>query len=138
MKPTIAKTRIYRTEDLKAGDVIYIRETRQMKLNAARAIKFPECNFHRLTVVREVSKLKDGTVVYHHQCHDFLNSTNGDHKIVNDLLERNVILTNGTYGCNATIDEHREVYRLDNVTNTRPQWQPVNLYKNPGYDLVNI
>jgi hypothetical protein len=134
----IKSTLINSTDELKEGDVLYIKETRQMKMDTERNSNWPECNFHRLTVVRAVNHFEDENIWrYDTVQHNRLTSTNGDHEIIYRLLKENELLTNGSFGANNIIDEHRETYRLDEITNHPMVVHDMpNLKGNPAYDLM--
>jgi len=138
MKTQIAKTRIYSAADLKQGDVIFIIERRQLERNKVSKNPIPVCNFYRLTVVRSIEQFDSGEWIYNCERHEKLTSTNGDHKVVLQALENNVILENGTFGANQRVNEHYEVYRLDSIKNKKTVFQgSVNLFRNPAYDLMH-
>jgi len=127
-------TRINHTNELKAGDVIYIKEVRQMNVNRKKGRNWSECNFHRIAVVTDV-ECKDGKWVYGHTVHHILASATGEHRLIEELLRRHELSTNGS-GANHQVDEHREIYKLDNIFNKFPVFQPVCLVGNPSYDLM--
>lgn len=134
----VTKTLITNTEDLKPGDVIYIFETRQKQMDQAKNRNWPDCNFHRICVVTRIHQIEDdGQWRYDHQEHNRLSSTNGDHEIINQLLKDQKILTNGAFGCNSRVDQHRETWRLDCIQDHRPAvYKLPNLVGNPAYDLM--
>lgn len=137
MKTTIQKTRITDVSQLKAGDVIYDFEKTQFEKNKTREQPWPVCNFHRVTVVSKVRTLDDGTLVFDTVQHHRLHSNNGDHYTVIEMLQKGVVLTNGSFGCNHRISKHHELYRLDCVKNTPCSgYQPISLKGNPSYDLM--
>jgi hypothetical protein len=135
MKRNITKIRIYDVRELAIGDVLFIYEKRQKDLNDKRAMPLPMCNFYRLTVVTSIDPYNNGKT-YGCKETDILTSDNGDHKILADLLADNEILKSGS-GV-AQIDEHREVYRLKFIRSRSHNYTgSINLYKNPGYDLMH-
>lgn len=132
----IAKTRITQATDLKIGDVLFIFEKRQFEKNKTAAHKIPVCNFYRVTVVRNV-RTEGGVTYFDTQKFNRLVSDDTQAAFLMELLNTSVIMEGGTYGANARIGDHEEVYRLDDIKDI-PQFvykTPI-LKNNPAYDLM--
>lgn len=132
MSTQIKKTRIYSAQDLRPGDVIFLCEIGQRK----RRPTWPLCNYRRLCVVTQTEKLSDGRWVFHHKEHFKLSGPGSDR--LQAALNKNVILTNGSFGANHEVWSSEVVFRLDEIRNTGiPGFQGVSLVGNPAYDLMH-
>lgn len=138
---TVTMTRISKVTNLFVGDVLYIKEVGMYEANRKRGGTLPECNFHRLCVVSDLRVILEANPtraewVFDHRQHFCLSSHSGQHKIVESLLGKNLLLTNGSFGCNHRINDSYEVYRLVDIKNIDYHYNPPNLKGNPAYDLT--
>jgi hypothetical protein len=135
---TVSKTQIFKTSDLKEGDVIYWYEKGQEKKNPT----WPKCNFHRIAVVTSVFQIEDGSFRFDYRQHYKLYSENNDASVVYEALKSGKILEGGSFGCNQLVEKTHpnfatDYYRLDNIKNREMfVYNLPNLVGNPAYDLM--